>query len=99
MSTDLSSLFRLILVRGQTCSAVQQTRRLSDSELMAKTDDIVLQLKRKTKTDRSHTLKLLEKYFHDDEPFRNERGISMYHGLWHVAQRRRNYKIFKMVYI
>lgn len=77
MSTELSSLFRLILVRGQTCSAMQQTRRLSDSDLMAKTDDIVLRLKRKTKTDRAHTLKLLEKYFHDDEPFRNERGISM----------------------
>ena len=69
MSTDLSSLFRLILVRGQTCSAVQQTRRLSDSELMAKTDDIVLQLKRKTKTDRSHTLKLRKSIFTTTSPF------------------------------
>ena len=77
MSADLSALFRLILVRGETCSAVQQTRRLFDSELVAKTDDLVLKLKRKTNTDRTQTLKLLEKYFHEDEPFRIEREIKM----------------------
>ena len=77
MSPDLKTLFRMIVERGQNSPPTWQTRKLPNADIVQRTDDVVLNLKRKTKVDRQQTRETLQLYFDSDRSFREERSIDM----------------------